>query len=160
VATRLDYVWRERSVELAWNDGSREDTASREVAWDPRRTSVTGFDVEIAVRANGRTNVDLYLNAALLQHFHWEIWEDLAPKRWRGDALGSLQNGTNIFKIVFYKDILHPVGVTATYTVTSTLTYEGSPPTVQPEWEKYLIPAIAITSLGAAIAILGRRRKP
>lgn len=155
------YIWRDKTLHIPWYGSSTEDEVKKDISWKEGETTILGLDIDVSARANGRTNLDFHLNGSLLVHFHWEIWEDMAVKTWRGDAVGKLVNGLNIFEAVYYKDPAHPFDVSSTFTLTAILNYEGKEVTVKPWWERYLIP-LAIGStvvVGGISAIVVAKKK-
>jgi hypothetical protein len=146
-------IWVNKRLSIAWWAGNTSDNRTILISWDPSKTRIASARLRVVATANGRTNLKFSLNMTEVVFFHWEIWEDMATKIAEEDVTSLILNGSNLFTADFYKDIAHPFDVSATFTVTLIIEYEGVPPeTRQKTWlEEYWMYIVA----GAAIVLVG-----
>jgi len=156
-------IWVNKKLFIPWWRGDEHDYREMVISWDPNKTRITSAKLIVAARANSRTNLRFSVNMHEVVYLRWEVWEDQATKTAEEDVTSLLANGTNIFTVDFWKDLAHPFDVTATFTVTLIVEYEGSSPKVRERtWlEKYwmyIVGGIATVILGGlAIAYAWRK---
>lgn len=164
MATKSYVIWRDKKLDIGWAAGRKDDIVRKSITWNPAYTTISGVTLSLLARANGRTNLSIYINENEAIHFHWELWEDLATKSETVDVTGNLINGENVFRASFFKDPAHPFYVYTIFSVTLVVTYEGEEPEVEPPWltylKKYGVPAaIGVGGLTVGAVIASRRRK-
>jgi hypothetical protein len=154
VETKSYPIWIDKKLYIPWWSGAVASD-SREIlfSWDLSKTKVASAKLVIVARASARTNLRFSINNNEAAYLRWEITEDQAQKTAESDVTSLLANGINLFTVEYWKDWFVPLDVTATFTATLIVEYEGSLPEVRERtWlEKYGIYVAA----GIAAVILG-----
>jgi hypothetical protein len=166
VETKSYPLWVNKKLSIPWWSGAvASDFREIVFSWDPSETKIASAKLIIVAQASARTNLRLSINNNEAAYLRWEITEDQAQKTAESDVTQLLANGINLFTVEYWKDLMVPFDVTATFTATLIIEYEGSSPeererTWLEKYWMYIAAGVAVVVLGGlSIAYAMRRGK-
>ena len=151
---KLYPLWdnKELRVPEFWSRNGMSVTKS--ITWDEGTTNILGARLDITVDP-GRIDTRAWIehNGVETPLWYWE-WEH-NPKSDSFDIIGSLKNGSNLFKFVGAKDILtYPLLAVFVVTASVVIEYEGDEPEVGEDWAKMLQEAVYGVAIGGGTYIV------
>lgn len=157
MATKTYTIFDLKRLYVPWNVGKDLVEVTKEIVWDESKTNITSAKLSISIRSDAfAVGSETIMNASEVKQFGWAFGEAGDTKTAEVDVSGELRNGNNLFQVTGFKNMLQIKDLNLTISVYVVLSYEGTDPNVEGQYEKYIIPVA--TTAGIIIFGLAMRK--
>lgn len=130
-------------------------SVKKSITWSEERTTLLSARLDINIDPDtGYVKAWLEHNLNEVQRWWWMIG-DSAPKSDSVDVIGTLYNGSNLFRFVGAKEFANPAKVVFTVTASLILEYDGTEPETSEDWKEVLQDVAAGVAIGGGVYIVG-----
>ena len=137
-------------LRVSWISNGASKSAKKDVVWDEKRTKVISAKLRGRIYASGGTNARLSFNDSEVIFCGAPVVDSTVEDT--VDVTGILINGSNICLAEVWKIFYYPFDKIGRFTAELIVEYEGESPEMKAPWEKYLMPALGVASLGVSVA--------
>ena len=136
-------------LRIPWASGGVSKSVEKDIVWDEHKTQVVSATLKGKIFASGGTQARMSFNGSELIFCDATLGDRTVQDT--VDIAGLIINGSNECLIEIWKNPFLPLEKIGRFSAEVIVEYEGESPEMKPTWEKYVMPAVAVASLGVGV---------